>query len=208
MTGTDDTTKDFEVWMPLPDWEGIYEASSLGRVRRDPWAFRGKVGVVLGVRLKKGYPVVQLTSRGRKRTAQIHVLIAATFLGPRPPGLVINHRDADKLNSRPENLEYCTQAQNIHHAMTLGRTARGLRNGANSKPERRPRGPRHGAYTKPEKLARGESHGNAKLTESIIREIRARVAAGEAANRVAREIGINPSTAQRIVRGIAWGHVA
>ena len=54
---------------------------------------------------------------------------------------------------------------------------------------------------------RGELAHNAVLTETIVREIRARVAAGEAQRAVARRLGIARDTLRHVVRGDTWAHV-
>jgi hypothetical protein len=39
-------------------------------------------------------------------------LVAETWLGPRPKGLVISHKNEDKTDDRVENIEYVTQSEN------------------------------------------------------------------------------------------------
>ena len=50
----------------------------------------------------------------------VHAIVAYLVHGARPEGLVINHIDGDKNNNHPSNLEYCTIAENIAHAMRTG----------------------------------------------------------------------------------------
>jgi len=74
-------------------------------------------GRLLSQRLNpSGYRCVKMN---HKQTP-IHSLVAELFHGARPDGLVINHIDGDKLNNRPNNLEYCTIAENIKHAIQHG----------------------------------------------------------------------------------------
>lgn len=49
-----------------------------------------------------------------------HQTIADYFIGKKPKGLTVNHKDGNKLNNRYENLEYITIAENIKHAIENG----------------------------------------------------------------------------------------
>lgn len=55
-----------------------------------------------------------------RKSQPLHRIMARAALGERPPGLVINHKDGNKLNNNPNNLEYCTQAYNIEHSIKMG----------------------------------------------------------------------------------------
>ena len=63
-----------------------------------------------------GYLSVKLSGKHHP----IHCLVAKYLLGERPEGLVINHKDGNKLNNSVENLEYCSQADNVRHAVEQG----------------------------------------------------------------------------------------
>jgi hypothetical protein len=65
---------------------------------------------------KDGYLRTKLNSK----TRTIHSIVAEVHYGPRPEGLVINHKDGNKLNNHPSNLEYCTLKENIAHAIRSG----------------------------------------------------------------------------------------
>lgn len=62
------------------------------------------------------YPSVTLSVvRKRKiirRRVEIHSIVAETFLGPRPKGYIIGHRDDDSFNNHVDNLYYTTREQN------------------------------------------------------------------------------------------------
>lgn len=56
---------------------------------------------------------------GGKKTS-MHALVSLLVFGKKPLGYQVNHKDANKENCHPSNLEYVTPMQNIHHAMRLG----------------------------------------------------------------------------------------
>ena len=63
----------------------------------------------------KGYRRIIVRDNGRIRTVFVHRLVAEAFV-PNPKGLPqVNHKDGDKLNNRPENLEWCTNEENLRH---------------------------------------------------------------------------------------------
>ena len=122
----EDVTPEPERWLPVPDYEGFYEVSSLGRVRSlVRMTARGR----RGGRMKEtppgtcGYPVVSLWAHGTGRTVAVHVLIAAAFLGSRPAGMEVRHLDGDPSNCVLSNLAYGTHAENMRDMLAHG-TAR------------------------------------------------------------------------------------
>ena len=70
-----------------------------------------------------------------RRRFSFHCLVCKAFHGPPPSSdHVCNHKDGDKRNNTPGNLEWCTRAENLSHARTLpGRKSSA---GALSKPLR------------------------------------------------------------------------
>jgi len=50
----------------------------------------------------------------------VHVLVCEAFRGLKPPGREVNHRDSNKANNAPGNLEWLTRRENIHHAIAAG----------------------------------------------------------------------------------------
>jgi hypothetical protein len=109
-----------EEWRPVPDWEGWYEVSSFGRVRRV-----GSARPQLQPRPNScGYPQVCLRRGALRRQPLLHRVVAAAFLGPCPDGHEVNHRDCDKANAAVSNLEYVTRKENYRHAVRMGRIHR------------------------------------------------------------------------------------
>lgn len=63
-----------------------------------------------------GYLFVKINNR----CTPIHSIIAKLFLGERPLNYVVNHKDGNKLNNKPDNLEYVTIAENTKHSIKFG----------------------------------------------------------------------------------------
>ena len=101
-----------EIWRPIVGYEGIYEVSSEGRVKR---VKDGANNILKPYPNKKGYLGVDLCDCGRRWSAKIHRLIALTFI-PNPMGyLEINHIDENKSNNSVRNLEWCTRQYNVKY---------------------------------------------------------------------------------------------
>jgi hypothetical protein len=109
-----------ERWLPVGGYEGLYEVSCYGRVRRIHRRPGGQAGHVLrGVRIA-GYLQVHLARDGTYLWHRVHRLVAAAFLGPCPAGIHVNHKDLCRHNNRLENLEYVTPLENARHAVAAG----------------------------------------------------------------------------------------
>jgi len=71
--------------------------------------------------LRGGYLMTGVKMPHREgNDSHIHHIVAEIFYGIRPEGLVITHKDGNKLNNHPDNLEYCTQAENVAHSIAMG----------------------------------------------------------------------------------------
>ena len=105
-----------EEWRPVPCWPG-YDVSGSGRVRSVPRILgdgRTAGGVLLRqTRDRKGYARVRLRSGGRTRTVRVHDLVAAAFLGPRPAGMQVLHRNDDHGRNGVADLRYGTPEANV-----------------------------------------------------------------------------------------------
>ena len=105
-----------EHWCPAIGYEGIYEVSDLGRVRRTGKARGARIGRILALTAHpEGYSQVQLRRNGRYDLWLVHRLVARTFLGS-ADGREVNHRNGEKRDNRRSNLEYLTPLENVRHA--------------------------------------------------------------------------------------------
>ena len=82
-------------------------------ILKDGSVFSKRAGKVLSPVLKKtGYLHVTLSIQGRTKTWMLHRLIALAFV-PEVEGLgCVNHKDGNRTNNDPSNLEWCTHKQN------------------------------------------------------------------------------------------------
>lgn len=106
--------------MPIPKWEGWYEASDSGLIRsldrivetaEGPRRYRGKI-LKPGIHLKSGTLYVNLARGGPKISRTVASLVLETFVGARPRGMQACHRDDDQLNNHLSNLRWDTPLAN------------------------------------------------------------------------------------------------
>lgn len=110
-----------EEWKAIEGYEGLYEASSLGRVRSMDRESPGKNGSIRKVKgrilkpqAKDGRKTlyVKLCKKQKIESIYVHILIAKTFIGERPEGYAVCHIDGDNQNNSIDNLTYDTYRQN------------------------------------------------------------------------------------------------
>lgn len=175
-----------EIWKPIPGWEGLYEASSFGRIRSldriirtSGCPLRRKKGVVLRPGLTSwGYQIVALKRTGEKAVSSaVHRLVCSAFHGPPAPKMDAAHADGTRVNNRPENLRWATRTENFADKYI------------------------HGT------MICGEAHYKAKLTPDKVREIRSRYAGGESQKSLGKAFGIDTSNISYVVRRKTWAHI-
>jgi hypothetical protein len=66
-----------------------------------------------------GYLSIMIKNNyGEFKRVLVHRFVAETFLGLSE--LVVNHKDGNKLNNHLDNLEFCTQKDNVRHSWEMG----------------------------------------------------------------------------------------
>jgi site-specific DNA-cytosine methylase len=109
-----------EVWMPIPGYEGIYEVSNFGRVKRLPlgkqWHYRQTHNNIRKQKVgRNGYCCVNLSKDNAVKWYSVHRLVAMAFI-PNPSNYpCVNHRDENKQNNCVENLEWCSYQYNANY---------------------------------------------------------------------------------------------
>ncbi len=171
-----------EEWRPVVGYEGWYEVSSLGRVRRIAPAPGTRAGWIQKAYLHHtGYPTVTLSKDGILHHFTVHRLVALAFLGSPNPGYEVNHKDGNKTHCAVSNLEYVTRQENVRHGFILG-------------------------LNKPLPRLRGEDAPWAKLTEQQVREIRS-LKGSLTMEQIGKRYGVARTTIDHIFRGDSWKHV-
>lgn len=108
-----------EIWkyIILSDisYEWHYQASNLWRIKSlKYWKER-----MLILYYWNWYKRIRLGLEWKERQFSVHRIIAKLFL-PNPDGkLYVNHINAVRCDNRVENLEWCTQKENIRHAWKM-----------------------------------------------------------------------------------------
>ena len=99
-----------ELWLPIPGIKG-WEISQFGAVRDK------QTRHIRQHDTSHKYPRVSLA--GQKH--YVHDLLARTFIGTKPLGQVVRHRDDDPLHHHASNVEYGSHAENSADAVRNGR---------------------------------------------------------------------------------------
>jgi hypothetical protein len=113
-----------EIWKSVVGYEGYYEVSDVGNVRRCARTYTNKGcngKSFLPQRNKnlssdkRGYKRVMLFKDMQHKTYQVHRLVGFAFIpnpGNKPE---INHIDGNASNNEVSNLEWCTSKENKEH---------------------------------------------------------------------------------------------
>lgn len=115
-----------EIWESVKGYEGLYEISDLGRVKRI--YKNGKTRILKPSCNKQGYVQLALSKNNKLKTFKIHRLVAIAFIKNSSNKREVNHIDGNKKNNSLNNLEWVTSKENIEHAIKTG-----LRNKTNAK---------------------------------------------------------------------------
>lgn len=111
-----------EIWKSIVGFEGLYEVSSLGRVKSLKF---GKEKILKPNKVK-GYLRVELLKNGQRKLIYVHRLVATAFL-PNPEGLPeINHKDEVKTNNIVDNIEWASRWYNINYGSRTERTSKAI----------------------------------------------------------------------------------
>lgn len=165
-----------EFWMPVKGRDD-YLISDKGRVKSLNYNRTGEVRILVGKHYAKSrYTIVTIGGKTRLN----HVLVAESFIGPKPAGMQVNHKDGNRHNNSWSNLEYVTASENKLHAHRLGLAP----------------------------CQKGESNNNAKLDADKVREIRRLKSEGLSQAKIASIFNVCNAAVGDVIRRKNWAHVA
>lgn len=172
-----------EIWKDIPGYEGLYQVSNQGRVKSFPRnGTRNEERILKTTPGAYGYHRVGLYKNNNPKTVKVHAIVALAFIGKRPDGMTINHKNGIKSDNRPDNLEYCTIKENLQHAHRTG-------------------------LIDPLKIS-GEKHGNSRLTAEQVLEIRALHKGGNITQaELADRYGVGRQHMSDIINRKRWSHI-
>lgn len=114
-----------EIWKDIKGYEGLYQISNCGNVRslkkwcgnryKEKWV--NDVKQLTPTDNGRGYLIISLAKNRKRKNFYIHRLVAQAFI-PNPENKPqVNHKDYNKYNNKFENLEYCTQKENVAYSI-------------------------------------------------------------------------------------------
>jgi hypothetical protein len=170
-----------EVWRAVLGWEGFYEVSNRGRVRRVT-AIDSRGRVWPGRVLKDwphvhGYRLVTLARDGLRKAQTVHKTVLEAFHGKAPHGTEAAHLNGKRDDNRQRNLKWKTRKENFADKKLHG--------------------------TQP----MGERCHLSKLTALKVQRIRALVANGATHSAVARQYSMSREGVSHIVHRRTWMHI-
>lgn len=104
-----------EEWRPVAGYEGWYEVSNLGKVKRVRKS-QGSKCSILKNKTNTPYDRVCLYRNDQPVYKEVHRLVAEAFIPNSNSKSQVNHIDGNKRNNTVDNLEWCTARENILHS--------------------------------------------------------------------------------------------
>jgi len=119
-----------EIWKDIPNYEGIYQVSNLGNVKRLPgkkfnrFAFIELPQQQMCLNLHRcGYYKLSLSKDGIRKVHFVHRLVMQAFCGL--SNLQVDHINGIKTDNRLENLRYVSNRENCTHHHIMKKTFKG-----------------------------------------------------------------------------------
>lgn len=105
-----------EEWKDIKGYEGLYQVSNLGRVKRHDRILKQAYS-------DRGYSLVCISKNNKPKTFRVHRLVAESFIQNQENKPTVNHIDEDKTNNAVFNLEWATMREQNNHGTRTERTS-------------------------------------------------------------------------------------
>lgn len=168
-----------EIYKDVLCYDGVYQVSNLGTVKSLDHYCEGRLGsgkqsgrILKLQKCYKGYLRVSLSKNKKVFTTGAHRLVAIAFIANPENKTQVNHINGIKTDNRVENLEWCTNKENIIHAVK----------------------------NKLNKPNLGEKHHNSKLTNKQVSNVRALFRIGFKNYELAKDYGVSQTAMSKILR--------
>lgn len=175
-----------EIWKDILGFEGLYQISNLGRVKtlkREVIRRNGRKTTINEIirkpkNHKHNYYMINLIYFKKHKVFMIHRLVAIAFIPNTENKPFVNHKNGIKTDNRVDNLEWCTNGENIKHAHKIGLII----------------------------PSRGEQHRRSRFTNEQILEIRELI--NKITEKEIAEIyKCNPNIINKIIHRKTWKHI-
>lgn len=173
-----------EIWKFVAGYEGLYEVSNMGRVRSMKRLARN--GKPIAERILKTplnsqkRRLVSLYKNQKSKSFHPYNLVASAFMGVKPYGYIVCHKNGDRTDDRLANLYYGTHKQNTNDRIA------------------------HNT------MFYGDRVHNAKLTNEQVNEVRSRYkfrCKNNGTMALAKIYGVSPSTISAVMSGQNWSSI-
>ena len=121
-----------EVWVDIIDFEGLYQISNLGRIKRlariDKRGCKQEEKILKQSLRKNGYLEIKLCKDGKHFNFRVHRLVALMFIENSEDKAEVNHLNCNRSDNRVVNLQWVTRKENNSYDMTRKNRSESLKN--------------------------------------------------------------------------------
>jgi hypothetical protein len=104
-----------ENWKNIKGYEGLYQVSDLGNIKRVAGYQAKNERILTPVNNGNNYWSVNLSKNGKKVRFYVHRIVADNFIFNTENKEEVNHIDGNRANNKLSNLEWVTRSENHKH---------------------------------------------------------------------------------------------